>query len=33
VRMTDAGTLLKEYAERLLNLRDEVKKGLMELRG
>ena len=33
VRMTDAGTLLKEYAERLLNLRDEVKKGLMELEG
>jgi DNA-binding transcriptional LysR family regulator len=33
VRLTDAGTLLKEYAERLLNLRDEVKKGLMELDG
>src|SRR5271167_1984 len=33
VRMTDAGTLLKEYAERLLNLRDEVKKGLQELEG
>src|SRR5271167_3275520 len=33
VRMTDAGTLLKEYAERLLNLRDEVKKGLTELEG
>jgi DNA-binding transcriptional LysR family regulator len=33
VRMTDAGTLLKDYAERLLNLRDEVKKGLMELEG
>lgn len=33
VRLTDAGTLLKEYAERLLNLRDEVKKGLMELEG
>jgi DNA-binding transcriptional LysR family regulator len=33
VRMTDAGTLLKDYAERLLNLRDEVKKGLMELQG
>ena len=33
VRMTDAGTLLQEYAERLLNLRDEVKKGLMELEG
>src|SRR5437899_2454482 len=33
VRLTDAGTLLREYAERLLNLRDEVKKGLMELEG
>jgi len=33
VRMTDAGTLLREYAERLLNLRDEVKKSLLELEG
>ncbi len=33
VRMTDAGTLLQDYAERLLNLRDEVKKGLIELQG
>jgi DNA-binding transcriptional LysR family regulator len=33
VRMTDAGTLLQDYAERLLNLRDEVKKGLLELQG
>jgi len=33
VRLTDAGTLLREYAERLLNLRDEVKKGLAELEG
>jgi DNA-binding transcriptional LysR family regulator len=33
VRMTDAGTLLRDYAERLLNLRDEVKKGLVELQG
>lgn len=33
VRMTDAGTLLREYAERLINLRDEVKKSLMELDG
>ena len=33
VRLTDAGTLLREYAERLLNLRDEVKKGLSELQG
>jgi DNA-binding transcriptional LysR family regulator len=31
--MTDAGTLLKDYAERLLNLRDEVTKGLSELEG
>ena len=33
VRLTDAGVMLKEYAERLLNLRDEVKKGLTELEG
>src|SRR5713226_10082629 len=33
VRLTDAGTLLREYAERLINLRDEVKKGLSELEG
>ena len=33
VRLTDAGTLLREYAERLLNLRDEVKKGMLELEG
>src|SRR5260370_35135151 len=33
VRLTDAGVLLKDYAERLLNLRDEVKKGLSELEG
>ena len=33
VRLTDAGTLLREYAERLLNLRDEVKKSLLELEG
>ena len=33
VRLTDAGNLLREYAERLLNLRDEVKKGLQELEG
>src|SRR5260370_18076732 len=33
VRLTDAGVLLKDYAERLLNLRDEVKKGLTELEG
>ncbi len=33
VRLTDAGQLLSEYAERLLNLRDEVKKGLADLEG
>ena len=33
VRLTDAGNLLREYAERLINLRDEVKKGLAELEG
>ena len=33
VRLTDAGTLLRDYAERLINLRDEVKKGLTELSG
>ena len=33
VRLTDAGALLKDYAERLLNLREEVKKRLAELEG
>src|ERR1700751_146146 len=33
LRLTDPGTLLKDYAERLINLRDEVKKGLSELEG
>lgn len=33
VRLTDAGNLLRDYAERLLNLRDEVRKGLTELQG
>jgi DNA-binding transcriptional LysR family regulator len=33
VRLTDAGSVLKDYAERLINLRDEVKKGLSELEG
>jgi len=33
VRLTDAGVLLRDYAERLINLRDEVKKGLTELEG
>src|SRR5438552_18803630 len=31
VRLTDAGTLLRDYAERLINRRDEVKNGLSEL--
>jgi DNA-binding transcriptional LysR family regulator len=31
--LTDAGTLLAEYAERMLNLREEVRKGMDELRG
>lgn len=33
VRLTDAGKLLADYADRLLNLRDEAKKGLAELEG
>lgn len=33
VRLTDAGNLLRDYADRLINLRDEVKKGLAELQG
>ena len=33
VRLTDAGVLLREYADRLVNLRDEAKKGLLELEG
>lgn len=33
VRLTDAGNLLRDYAERLINLRDEAKKGLSELEG
>jgi DNA-binding transcriptional LysR family regulator len=31
--LTDAGTLLVEYAERMLNLRQEIRKGIDELRG
>jgi DNA-binding transcriptional LysR family regulator len=31
--LTDAGTLLMEYAERMLNLRQEIRKGMDELRG
>ncbi len=33
VRLTDEGTLLRDYAERLLNLREEARKGLSDLRG
>jgi DNA-binding transcriptional LysR family regulator len=34
VRMlTDAGVLLVEYADRMLNLREEIRKGMNELRG
>lgn len=31
--LTDAGGLLLEYADRMLNLRDEIRKGIKELRG
>jgi DNA-binding transcriptional LysR family regulator len=31
--MTDAGALLLEYADRMLNLREEIRKGIKELRG
>ena len=31
-RLTDAGRLLQEYAERLLNLRDDATEALVELR-
>jgi DNA-binding transcriptional LysR family regulator len=31
--LTDAGTLLLEYAERMLNMREEIRKGLQELQG
>jgi DNA-binding transcriptional LysR family regulator len=31
--LTDAGALLLEYAERMLNLREEIHKGMKELRG
>ena len=29
VKLTDAGELLRDYAERLLNLRDEIQKGMI----
>ena len=32
VKLTDAGELLREYAERLLNLRDEIQKGMEDLK-
>ena len=32
-KLTDAGELLSEYAERLLNLRDEIGKGMEDLSG
>jgi len=31
--LTDAGQLLLEYADRMLNLREEIRKGMRELRG
>src|SRR5690349_24450025 len=31
VRLTDAGTLLRDYADRLMNLRVELKQGLADL--
>ena len=32
-QLTDAGTLLCDYAERMLNLRDEIQKGMEDLKG
>jgi DNA-binding transcriptional LysR family regulator len=32
VKLTDAGELLRDYAERLLNLRDEIQKGMEGLK-
>ena len=31
--LTDAGVLLLEYSNRMLNLREEIRKGLHELQG
>src|SRR4029077_19586492 len=31
VKLPDAGELLRDYAERLLNLRDEIQKGMEDL--
>ncbi|MBI3668975.1 MAG: LysR family transcriptional regulator [Acidobacteria bacterium] len=33
VKLTDAGELLRDYAERMLNLRDEIRKGMEDLKG
>jgi DNA-binding transcriptional LysR family regulator len=32
VKLTDAGELLRDYAERLLNLRDEIQSGMEDLK-
>src|SRR5258708_33839227 len=32
VKLTDAGGLLRDYAEPLLNLRDEIQKGMEDLK-
>ena len=32
-KLTDAGELLRDYAERLLNLREEIQKGMEDLKG
>jgi DNA-binding transcriptional LysR family regulator len=32
VKLTDAGELLREYAERMVNLRDEISKGMEDLK-
>jgi DNA-binding transcriptional LysR family regulator len=32
-KLTDAGELLRDYAERLVNLRDEIQKGMEDLKG
>ena len=32
VKLTDAGELLRDYAERLINLRDEIQKGMEDLK-
>src|SRR5712692_9607681 len=33
IKLTDAGALLHDYAERLLNLREEIGRGMRDLRG